>query len=150
MTNETISSGVLYILSSFFQIPSNYSGFTTGRARCPSSSVKPRLHKDQGTPCSFDMGIRDMNIFDSLKSYAGSWQVMGKRSFNKEELTSIQECSLCNSDYGESVCFLLVSGVRKYIPVSRDADTSAGLPAREKMRLLTLKRGDETITRVEW
>lgn len=67
-----------------------------------------------------------MNIFDSLRSYAASWSVKSERAFDALEISLVKEAKVVPSEYGNSVCFSLVTGVQKYIPLDRDSTLSVG------------------------
>lgn len=97
------------------------------------------------------MGTETMNIFDSLRSYAGKWNVVDARPMSEEEKSSVKSFHAVEGDYGTSLCFLMMHGDMHFIPVSRDADLSKvdeiGL---DDIKLITLKKGDDEITRVEF
>ena len=92
-----------------------------------------------------------MNIFDSLRNYAGNWNVVNSRSFNEEEINAVSSAEVVASQYGNSVCFFMKSGGQTYIPVSRDSSLSVGDSVDlSKAQLITLHRdGKEDITRVQ-
>ena len=91
-----------------------------------------------------------MNIFDSLQTYGGSWNVIDSRDFDAEEKALISRAEVVASEYGNSVCFFMKSGGQTYIPLSRDSQLSVGDSVDiTKAKLLTLHRdGSEDITRV--
>lgn len=92
-----------------------------------------------------------MNIFDSLQNYGGKWNVVASRAFTPEEQVAVKSASVVASDYGKSVCFLMVSGGNTYIPLSNTSNLEVGDPVDIKSaKLLTLhKDGDKDINRVE-
>lgn len=92
-----------------------------------------------------------MNIFDSLAKYANQYSVINRRSFNETEKSAVISADVVASEYGLSVCFLMVSGGKTYIPVSRDSVCSVGDKVNlETSELLTLSReGSTDINRVE-
>lgn len=92
-----------------------------------------------------------MNIFAGLQKYATKFEVKDNRVFNVEELAEVVSAKVVASQYGMSVCFFMVDGCQKYIPVSRDSVVSVGdVVDVNKARLLTLaKEGEEPIVRVE-
>ena len=92
-----------------------------------------------------------MNIFDVLPIYAEKWQVSNSRNFTAEEKSAVESATVVNSDYGLSVCFMLVSGGQTYIPLSNQSSLGVGASVDlEKAKLLTLsKRGEADINRVE-
>lgn len=92
-----------------------------------------------------------MNIFDSLQNYGGKWNVVASRAFAPEEQAAVKSASVVVSDYGKSVCFLMVAGGNTYIPLSNTSNLEVGDPVDIKSaKLLTLHRdGNKDINRVE-
>ena len=92
-----------------------------------------------------------MNIFNSLRVYAGSWAVSGSRSFTEEEIGAVAKAQVVDSQYGYSVCFFMRGGGQTYIPLSNTSSLAVGATVDlTKARLLTLSReGDDDIMRVE-
>lgn len=92
-----------------------------------------------------------MNIFSSLKKYAGKWEVANSRSFSKEEMDAIENTSVVDSQYGLSVCFFMKGGGTSFIPLSNTSSLSIGDTVDlANAKLLTLKRaGENDIYRVE-
>ena len=92
-----------------------------------------------------------MNIFSSLRLYAGNWQVKNSRSFSADEISAVASAKVVDSQYGYSVCFMMRGGGQTFIPLS--TTSSLGLGAEvdlTKAKLLTLGReGDADIYRVE-
>lgn len=94
---------------------------------------------------------RFMNIFSTLKTYAGNWEVTDVRAFTPEEQAMVSSAVVVNSDYGLSVRFNMIGGSLTYIPLSRDSQLTVGETVDlSKAKVLTLEReGDSPITRVE-
>lgn len=92
-----------------------------------------------------------MNIFNSLKNYAGKWQVKESRNFSQEEINSVSDAYVVDSQYGNSVCFVMVGGGQTYIPLSTNSSLGLGDSVDvSKAKLLTLSRaGEADIQRVE-
>lgn len=92
-----------------------------------------------------------MNIFDTLQVYAEKWQVKNSRNFTEDEQKAVESATVVNSDYGLSVCFMLVRGGRTYIPLSNNSSLGVGASVDLKTaKLLTLgKTGEADINRVE-
>lgn len=92
-----------------------------------------------------------MNVFDSLRSYAASWNVKSSREFQPEEIQAVRRAEVVPSDYGNSVCFTMISGAKKYIPLDRDSTLSIGDSVDlNSAKLLTLGReGSSDIIRVK-
>ena len=91
-----------------------------------------------------------MNIFSSLRTYAGNWSVKESRSFTEEEKAAVKSAVVVPSNYGASVCFTMVSGGKTFIPLSNDSSLGVGEAVDlEKAKLLTLEKdGEADINRV--
>lgn len=91
-----------------------------------------------------------MNIFGTLRTYAGKWSLKSSRKFEDEEINAVSRAKVVPSAYGNSVCFFMKSGGNKYIALSNDAAASVGdLVDLSKAQLLTLeKEGESDILRV--
>lgn len=96
-------------------------------------------------------GYRDMNIFNSLRKYAGKWSVIASRAFTAEEQSAVTSATVVPSQYGNSVCFMMVGGGQTFIPLSQNSNKAVGDTVDlSKAQLLTLaKDGEENIYRVE-
>lgn len=92
-----------------------------------------------------------MNIFDSLKQYAGKWTVISSRNFNDVEKNAIASTRVVASQYGNSVCFVMKSGAQTFIPLSNNSSLGVGESIdMSTAKLLTLaKDGEQNILRVE-
>lgn len=92
-----------------------------------------------------------MNIFNSLRVYAGKWAVKASRAFSQEEIDAISSASVVDSQYGNSVCFMMKSGGQTFIPLSTNSTLGLGDTVDlTKAKLLTLGReGEADIYRVE-
>lgn len=97
------------------------------------------------------MGERKMNIFSTLRVYAGKWMVKAKRSFTQEEVEAVDKAYVVPSDYGNSVCFLMKAGGKTFIPLSNTSTLGVGDSVDvSKATLVTLeKSGEADIIRVE-
>ena len=91
-----------------------------------------------------------MNIFSTLKTYVGKWSVKSSRAFTQEEIQAVESATVVPSQYGNSVCFMMVGGGQTYIPLANDATVGVGESIDlTKAKLLTLeKRGESDINRV--
>nr|DAH00757.1 MAG TPA: hypothetical protein [Crassvirales sp.] len=91
-----------------------------------------------------------MNIFSTLKSYAGKWSFKSSREFTPEELACVKEAVVVPSEYGNSCCFHMVAGNDKYIPMDRDSEVPVGtFIDLTKAKLVTLQKdGEADIIRV--
>ena len=92
-----------------------------------------------------------MNIFSSLRVYAEKWQLKNSRMFTAEEQAAVDEAVVVPSQYGNSVCFTMVSGGQTFIPLSQTSSKTVGDTIDlSKAKLLTLgKSGEADIYRVE-
>ena len=92
-----------------------------------------------------------MNIFSSLRVYAGKWAVKASRVFNQEELAGITSATVVPSQYGNSVCFMMVSGGKTFIPLDQSSTLGVGETVDlSKAELLTrTKEGEADIYRVK-
>lgn len=91
-----------------------------------------------------------MMFFENLKKYANGYEVVNSRNFTAEEIAAIQSAQVVNSEFGQSVCFCLISGGKVYIPVSRDSVVETGSPVDMNTAvLLTLEKDGDIIDRVE-
>ena len=92
-----------------------------------------------------------MNIFSSLRVYAGKWEVKASRSFSQDEIDTVDHATVVDSQYGNSVCFFMKSGGQTFIPLSTNSALGLGDEVDlSKAQLLTLQRpGDADIYRVE-
>ena len=51
-----------------------------------------------------------MNIFASLRIYAGKWSEKSARAFAPEEVSAVEKAEVVESNYGFSVCFFMAGG----------------------------------------
>lgn len=91
------------------------------------------------------------NIFSSLRVYAGKWQLKASRAFSAEEVAAVSSAVVVASQYGNSVCFTMVSGGQTFIPLSQNSAKAVGETIDlANAKLLTLeKSGEADIYRVE-
>ena len=92
-----------------------------------------------------------MNIFSSLRQYAGKWAVKNTRDFTSEEINAVKEAVVVTSSYGLSVCFFMKSGGQTYIPLSSTSSKGSGeIIDLNSAKLVTLgKEGESDIYRVD-
>lgn len=90
------------------------------------------------------------NIFKSLKSYAESWEVVNVSKFEEDDINEIAQAEVIESNFGYSVCFLLKSGGKKYIPLEKESPAGLGyIIDVRKVTIITLaKQGRENIYRI--
>lgn len=91
-----------------------------------------------------------MNIFNVLKVYAGKWVVKATREFTPEEIAAVSSAVIVASEYGNSVCFHMVSGGMTFIPLANDSTKGVGESINlSECKLITLgKEGEADINRV--
>lgn len=90
-------------------------------------------------------------IFDSLQKYAEKWQVTSRRKFTADEIDAVSSARVVASQYGNSVCFMMVGGGQTFIPLSSESSRGVGETIDlSKAELLTLsKHGEDDIWRVD-
>ena len=91
-----------------------------------------------------------MNIFSTLRTYEGKWRVKSSRAFTQEEISAVKSATVVPSQYGNSVCFMMVGGGQTYIPLANDATVGIGESIDlAKSKIFTLeKSGNPDIYRV--
>lgn len=92
-----------------------------------------------------------MNIFSSLRVYAGKWMLKTSREFTAEEKAAVKSATVVASQYGNSVCFMMVGGGQTFIPLSQDSSKGVGDSVDlSTAKLLTLEKpGEADIYRVD-
>ena len=91
-----------------------------------------------------------MNIFNSLRIYAGKWEVKETRDFTAEEIAAISQAVVVSSQFGSSVQFTMTAGGMTFIPLDQNSQLGTGeLIDLSKAKLITLsKSGEADIYRV--
>ena len=91
-----------------------------------------------------------MSIFNSLRVYAGKWEVKSTRDFTEEEIKAVVHAVVVPSQYGNSVQFTMTGGGLTYIPLDQNSALGAGETVDlTKAKLVTLgKAGENDIYRV--
>lgn len=91
-----------------------------------------------------------MNIFASLKVYAGKWSEKEAREFSAEEIEAIAMAVVVPSQYGNSVQFIRKEGGMSFIPLDQNSNAGVGeMIDLTKAKLVTLeKEGEADIYRV--
>lgn len=85
-----------------------------------------------------------MNIFDSLRVYAGKWSVKSTRNFTSEEMQQVSQAAVVPSQYGNSVQFTMISGRLTYIPLDQNSNCAVGeVIDITKAKLITLEKSGE-------
>ena len=91
-----------------------------------------------------------MNIFSALRVYAGKWNVKDTRAFTSEEIAAVDTAKVVDSQYGQSVCFIMKSGGQTFIPLDQNSSKATGDTVDlNAASLVTLeKQGEADIYRV--
>ena len=93
------------------------------------------------------------NVFATLTSYAGGWEVVGSRKFNAEEIAAVERNEVMasqNYDGNLSVCFFMKNGHQHYIGLGRNSTAQVGDSLNlNEATLLTLERNGDTCLKVE-
>lgn len=91
-----------------------------------------------------------MSIFESIKVYPGKWNVQEEREFTTDEINAVEKATVVASQYGNSVCFMMVGGGITFIPLDLNSNLGVGeVVDLHKAKLLTLsKEGEKDIYRV--
>ena len=91
-----------------------------------------------------------MNIFSSLRVYAGKWNEKKVESFKVEEIALVDKAEVVESQYGLSVCFFMKAGGQSYIPLDQNSSAAIGDSIDlTKAQVVTLcKQGENDIYRV--
>jgi hypothetical protein len=95
-----------------------------------------------------------MGVFDSLKKYAGNWNVIARMSVESElgdNLNDLVSTEVVPSEYGISVKFNFKKGYSQFIPVSKEDDKLeiGDTPSIDGLEILRLHRdGDEDIYKI--
>ena len=92
-----------------------------------------------------------MNIFNSLRIYAGKWEVKEIRDFTDEEKAAISQAVVIPSQFGSSVQFTRTAGGMAFVPLDQNSQLGTGeLIDLNKAKLVTLsKSGEADIYRVQ-
>ena len=91
-----------------------------------------------------------MNIFSSLKVYAGKWSVKSTRNFEAKEIDAVEHAIVVPSEYGNSVQFTMKNGGLTYIPLDQNSTLGVGeIVDLHKAEIITLcKSGEADIFRI--
>lgn len=91
-----------------------------------------------------------MNIFAALRVYEGKWSVKDSRNFTSDEISAVEKATVVDSQYGQSVCFMMKTGGMTFIPLDQNSSKSTGDEVDlNSASLVTLsKEGEADIYRV--
>ena len=91
-----------------------------------------------------------MNVFNSLRVYAGKWEIKSSRDFSDEEKAAVSQAVVVPSQYGNSVQFTMKTGGLTFIPLDQNSNLGTGeIVDLNKAKLITLcKSGEADIFRV--
>lgn len=85
-----------------------------------------------------------MSIFESIKVYPGKWNVTEERPFSEEEINAVEKATVVSSQYGNSVCFMMIGGGTTFIPLDQNSNCGVGeVIDLHKAKLLTLSKDKE-------
>lgn len=85
-----------------------------------------------------------MFSFDELTTYGEKWSVKNSESLSEVAINAVASTEVVNSNYGLSVCFHMVKGGTKFIPLSNNCSLNIGDTANlSKGRILTLEKAGE-------
>ena len=92
-----------------------------------------------------------MGFLDKLRTYAGSWSEAGREKLSKAEVAQVEFATVVEGQYGLSMCFVMKTGGKKFMPLSRDSQLEEGDSVDVKsVEIVTLERdGDEDIYRAD-
>jgi hypothetical protein len=92
-----------------------------------------------------------MGFLDKLRTYAGSWSEAGREKLSKAEVAQVESATVVEGQYGLSMCFVMKTGGKKFMPLSRDSQLEEGDSVDVKsVEIVTLERdGDEDIYRAD-
>ena len=91
-----------------------------------------------------------MGFLDKLRTYAGSWNEASRDKLSKTEQASIESIEVVEGQYGLSMCFLMKTGGKKFMPLSRDSQLEEGDSVDLKsVEISTLEREGEEIFRAD-
>lgn len=92
-----------------------------------------------------------MGFLDKLRTYAGSWSEAGREKLSKAEVAQVESATVVEGQYGLSMCFMMKTGGKKFMPLSRDSQLEEGDSVDVKsVEIVTLERdGDEDIYRAD-
>lgn len=92
-----------------------------------------------------------MGFLDKLRTYAGSWSEASRDKLSKAEVAQVESAEVVEGQYGLSMCFIMKSGGRKFMPLSRDSQLEEGDKVNvQSIEIVTLERdGDDDIYRAD-
>lgn len=92
-----------------------------------------------------------MGFLDKLRTYAGSWSEASRDKLSKAEVAQVESAEVVEGQYGLSMCFIMKSGGRKFMPLSRDSQLEEGDKVNvQSIEIVTLGRdGDDDIYRAD-
>lgn len=92
-----------------------------------------------------------MGFLDKLRTYAGSWSEASRDKLSKAEVAQVESAEVVEGQYGLSMCFIMKSGGKKFMPLSRDSQLEEGDKVNvQSIEIVTLERdGDDDIYRAD-
>ena len=89
---------------------------------------------------------------DKIRTFNGKWEANEEITrLTPKEIASVANASVVPLEFGNSICFTLVSGQKKFIPLTRDSQLTEGeVVDPSKVGITTLHRtGSEDIYRAD-
>ena len=81
-----------------------------------------------------------MSFLDLIKIYKSDWQEVSSRKFSETECNQISEAVVVASKYGKSVCFIIPSKGKGFIPLEPIARAEIGDKLKvSELELVNLK-----------
>lgn len=92
-----------------------------------------------------------MGFLDKLRTYAGSWNETSRDKLSKTEVAQVKSVEVVEGQYGLSICFIMKTGGKKFMPLSRDSQLEEGDSVDIKsVEIITLERdGEDDIYRAD-
>jgi hypothetical protein len=90
-----------------------------------------------------------MGFLDSLMTYAGSWEEVSREKLSKSDVQNVQSIQVVTKeqDWGTSIsmCFTMVGGGKKFVPLSRDSELQEGDRVHPNtVEIITLEKDGES------
>ena len=91
-----------------------------------------------------------MSFLDLIKIYKSDWQEVSSRKFSETECNQISEAVVVASKYGKSVCFIIPSKGKGFIPLEPIARAEIGDKLKvSELELVNLKYVGEDPTQAK-
>ena len=89
-----------------------------------------------------------MGFLDSLMTYAGSWEEVSREKLSKSDVQNVQSIQVVTKEQewgtSTSMCFTMVGGGKKFVPLSRDSELQEGDKVNPNtVEIITLEKDGE-------